>query len=85
MHDKLIGAKLPSVMALAYLGDAMHSLYVRRMLVGRGLTKSRDLNREALRYVTAERQAVMYKKIEGLLLEDERDERRERREAQLLR
>lgn len=73
MHDKLIGAKLPSVMALAYLGDAMHSLYVRRMLVGRGLTKSRDLNREALRYVTAERQAVMYKKIEGLLLEDERD------------
>ena len=73
MHDKLIGAHLPSVMALAYLGDAMHSLYVRRMLVGRGLSKSKDLNREALQYVTAESQARMYKKIEVLLLDDERD------------
>ena len=73
MHDKLIGAHLPSVMALAYLGDAMHSLYVRRMLVGRGLSKSKDLNREALQYVTAESQARMYKRIESLLLDDERD------------
>ena len=33
MHDKILGTALPSVAALAYLGDARHSLYVRDMLV----------------------------------------------------
>ena len=73
MHDRVVGSGLPSVGALAYLGDAYHSLYVRRMLVLRGLTKSKDLNLEALRYITAESQARMYKRIEPLLLEDERE------------
>ena len=73
MHDRIVGAALPSVGALAYLGDAYHSLYVRRMLVMRGLTRSKDLNAEALRYITAENQAKMYKRIESLLLEDERE------------
>ena len=73
MHEKITGAALPSVQALAYLGDACHSLYVRRMLVERGLSKSGDLNRAALEYITAERQAEMYRKIEPLLLDDERD------------
>ena len=72
MHEKINGAALPSVAALSYLGDSRHSLYVRRMLVERGLTKSADLNRESLRYVTAEAQAEAYEKISDLLLEDER-------------
>ena len=71
MHEKICGAHLPSVLALAYLGDARHSLYVRRMLIERGLTKSADLNRESLMFVTAEAQAKAFEKIEGLLLEDE--------------
>ena len=73
MHDQITGAALPSVMALSYLGDARHSLYVREMLIKRGLTKSGDLNREAQRYVTAEAQSAMYEKIEALLLDDERE------------
>ena len=73
MHEKINGAALPSVMALAYLGDARHSLYVRRMLVSRGLTRSKDLNLAALEYVTAQRQARMYERISDLLLEDERE------------
>ena len=73
MHEKIIGAKLPSSMALAYLGDARHSLFVRDVLVRRGLTKSGDLNREAQKYVTAEAQARMYRRIEPMLSEDERD------------
>ena len=73
MHDKIIGASLPSTQALAYLGDAAYSLFVRRMLVERGLSKAKDLNRETLKYVTAEAQAEMYRKIEHLLLEDERE------------
>jgi ribonuclease-3 family protein len=71
MHDQINGSKLPSVAALAYLGDARHSLYVRRMLVEKNLTKAKDLNRESLKFVTAEAQAKMLRKIEGLLLEDE--------------
>lgn len=73
MHEGLIGASLPTTSALAYLGDARHALYVRRMLVERGICKSGELNDAALSYVTAERQANMMRKIEHLLLEDERD------------
>ena len=60
MHDNVIGGRLPSVGALSYLGDAVHSLYVRRMLVSSGLSKSSDLNAAALKYVTAEAQSEMY-------------------------
>jgi ribonuclease-3 family protein len=73
MHEKIIGGRLPSVGALSYLGDSVHSLYVRRMLVGRGLSKAADLNRESLSFVTAEAQAAMYEKIEPLLLDDEKE------------
>lgn len=71
MEQKNNSRELPSVLALAYLGDAAHSLYVRRMLIERGLTKSGDLNSEALNYVTAEAQAEMLLKIESLLTEEE--------------
>ncbi len=60
-------------MALSYLGDAVHSLYVRKMLISRGLTKSQDLNREALMYVTAEAQSAMYERIKDELTEEEGD------------
>ena len=71
MHDKVNGANLPSVMALAYLGDACHALYVRRMLVFSGIPKSGELNERAKKYVTAAAQAEMMLKIKGELLPDE--------------
>ena len=73
MHDSVIGASLPTTAALAYLGDARHGLYVRRMLVERGICKSGELNEASLKYVTAEAQAAMMRRIEPLLLDDERD------------
>lgn len=73
MHEGLIGASLPTTAALAYLGDARHSLFVRRMLVEKGICKSGELNEASLAYVTAEAQARMMRKIEPLLLEDELD------------
>ena len=73
MDSKTNGANLPSVAALSYLGDAHHAVYVRRMLIERGFCKSADLNREALKYVTAEAQAIMYERIEELLLPEEKD------------
>ena len=73
MHEKIIGASLPAVMALSYLGDARHSLYVRRRLVDSGISKSGELNERSLRYVTCEAQAEMFRAIKHLLLEDELD------------
>ena len=73
MHDRILGSALPAVMALAYIGDARHALYVRRMLVSTGMSKSGELNEKALEYVTAEAQAEMMRKIEPMLLEDERE------------
>ena len=73
MQEKILPANMPSVCALSYLGDARHSLFVRHMLVGRGLSKSRDLNRAALDFVTAEAQASAYLRIEAYLTEEERD------------
>ena len=71
MSSEIKAAALPSVGALAYLGDSRHSLFVRKMLIARGLTKSADLNKAALSFVTAEAQAKMYEKIAHLLTEDE--------------
>ena len=73
MHDKVLGASLPSTQALAYLGDAGHSLYVRRMLVARGISKAGELNKLSLGYVTAAEQCKMFRRIEHLLLDDERE------------
>ncbi len=73
MHAEVKGTDLPSVMALSYLGDARHSLYVRRMLIDKGIAKSKELNAAALSYVTAQAQARMLRKIEPLLLDDERE------------
>ncbi len=72
MHEHIDGAKLPSVMALSFIGDSAHSLYVRKMLTHRGISRSKDLNLAALSYVTAEAQARMLLRIEHLLLDDER-------------
>ncbi len=73
MHERIIGASLPSVMALAYIGDARHSLFIRTMLARQGLSKSQDLNAASLEYVTAEAQAEAVRKILPELLEDERE------------
>ena len=61
----------PSVMALAYLGDARHALYVRKMLVKRGISKSKELNAKALEYITAEAQARLFERIKDEFSEDE--------------
>ena len=73
MHERILGCSLPTPAALSYIGDAVHSLYVRRMLVARGITRSSELNEKALLFVTAEAQAELYRRIEGELLPDEQD------------
>ena len=65
--------ELPPGLALAYLGDAYHALWTRRLLVSRGLTTPGGLNRAAADFVTAETQARAFALIEDLLTEEERD------------
>jgi ribonuclease-3 family protein len=67
----MIGKHLPSPAALAFLGDAVHTLYVRELLVGRGISHSGPLNKEALAYVTATAQAEAMAKIRPHLTEEE--------------
>lgn len=60
-----------AVTALAYLGDAVIELEVRERLVKKGFASSADLNREALRYVTARAQSEAVAAILPLLTPEE--------------
>ena len=71
MSEEIKESSLPSVMALAYLGDARHSLFIRKMLVDSGISKSGELNEASQKYVTAEAQAAAFKIIEPHLTETE--------------
>ena len=68
-----IKLKEVSTAALAYLGDSVMELCVRKMLVERGFSSSKRLNAKALEYVTAKAQAQMFERIEPMLLDDERE------------
>ena len=73
MQEKINHAALPSSAALAYLGDSVHSLYVREAVVKTRLSKSKDLHNAANTMVNAASQAELFRKIESMLTEDERD------------
>ena len=73
MHEPIIGAALPTVAALAYLGDSVLESLIRERLILMGFEKSSSLNKEALNYVTAKNQAIAFSNIEGILTEKEAD------------
>ena len=57
---------------LAFIGDAVYELFVRKMLVEEGEHDPEKLHIEAVKYVRAEAQAYAIKKLmEGFLSEDE--------------
>ena len=66
-----IKLKEVSTAALAYLGDSVMELCVRKMLVEKGFSSSKKLNAKALEYVTAKAQAQAAAKILPLLTEEE--------------
>ena len=61
--------------ALAFEGDAVYSMYIRRHLIFQGLTKPNQLHREATKYVSAKVQANLISLMleEGILTEKEED------------
>ena len=61
--------------ALAFEGDAVYSMYIRRHLIFQGLTKPNQLHREATKYVSAKAQANLISLMlkEEILTEKEED------------
>ena len=57
--------------ALAYLGDSVIEICVRRFLVSAGISQSAELNSLALNFVRASAQAEAVKLILPMLTEDE--------------
>ena len=60
-----------STASLSYLGDSVIELLVREKLTLSGISSSKNLNREALKFVSAPAQAAAMKNIAGLLTEEE--------------
>lgn len=71
--QEIKGCEMPAAAALAFLGDAVHAIFVREMLVARGLAKSGPLNEAALGYVTAEAQARQVTRVLPHFTEQEAD------------
>ena len=55
----MIDVNLINGIALAFEGDAVYSLYIRRHLIFQGLTKPNQLHHQATKYVSAKAQASL--------------------------
>ena len=60
-----------SSLTLAYLGDAVYELLIRKALVLGGNCPVKELHKRATKYVNAGAQAHLAEKIQGLLTEEE--------------
>lgn len=57
--------------ALAYIGDSVYEVFVRERLIENGLAKVNNLHRTATRYVKAQAQADIIRKLFDELTEEE--------------
>ena len=64
------GQQLPGA-ALAYIGDAVFEVFVRRRLLTEGLTRSKDLNRASLSFVRATAQSDAAERVLPFLSDEE--------------
>ena len=46
-----------NVLSLAYIGDAVYSVYIREYLINKGICKVDKLQKESVNYVSAKAQA----------------------------
>lgn len=67
-------ANLINGIALAFEGDAVYSLYVRRHLIFQGQTKPNQLHRLATQYVSAKAQAMLVQAMLDAQLLTEKEE-----------
>lgn len=64
-----------NVLVLAYVGDALYEIYIREYLVLKGINKVKELQEEAIKYVSAKGQSKLLNKLtdDNYLTEDELD------------
>ncbi|WP_057735877.1 Mini-ribonuclease 3 [Liquorilactobacillus uvarum] len=69
--------------ALAYMGDAIYEVYIRKHLLQKGITKPTKLHHKATHYVSAKAQAFLIEKMHeiGLMTEEEAEYYRRGRNA----
>ena len=82
-HDAFTPADIRGLnpLQMAYVGDTVHDLYVRSMLLSRGMAVGR-MHRQAVRMVSAGAQARMLERIEPELTQEEADIARRGRNSQ---
>ena len=82
-HDafKALDVRELNSLQMAYVGDTVHDLYVRSMLLSRGMSVGK-MHRQAVRMVSAGAQARMLEAIEPMLSETEADVARRGRNSQ---
>lgn len=82
-HDAFAHADIRELnpLQMAYVGDTVHDLYVRSMLLSRGMAVGR-MHRQAVRMVSAGAQARMLEHIEPELTQEEADIARRGRNSQ---
>ena len=61
-----MNVNLINIITLAYLGDSVYEVYIRDYLIKKGIAKVDQLQKEAIKYVSAKSQA----KILGFLLDN---------------
>lgn len=52
-----------NVLSLAYIGDAIYKVYIRKHLIQKGIVKVEQLQKEAVNYVSAKNQAYFLKNM----------------------
>ena len=52
-----------NVLSLAYIGDAIYEVYIRKHLMQKGIVKVEQLQKEAVNYVSAKNQAYFLKNM----------------------
>jgi len=66
---------MDNILSLAYLGDSVYEVYIRKYLINKGITKVNNLQKEAVSFVSAKAQASFVTKMleEDFLTKDEID------------
>lgn len=65
--------KLMSALSLAFIGDAVHSLFAREYTLSRADLMPKDFQKETVKIVRAKNQSNVLMEIESELNEDEKD------------
>lgn len=56
---------------LSYIGDAYYELEVRKYLLSKNITKTKELRKESIKYVSASAHAYIFKELQNCLTEEE--------------